>query len=347
MPRSAPMISPFPSVEEFAPFDMRQRILIIYNPIAGARRPSLLKSVQHALSTAGCAITLKPTNAKGDAEAFAREVALSQDHQGYDAVLVAGGDGTVNEALNGLQRAADEGCQSLPPLAILPMGTANVLAREIGLPVEAQAIAQAVLAGEARPVFCGEIKKPDLTPETPNAVRRFILMAGVGLDAHVVAHVNSRLKRLIGKGAYVWRTLQEIAANRTPKYHLRVEPVNGAPCIETTVAAAVLAKGRFYGGSFSCAKEARLTDPALHVCLFQHGGRLMSMVYGAALVFGLLPKMPGYKIIRARSVEIMTDQASTETQEPIQGDGDILSHLPAKLQLARHAQPLIMPATLS
>lgn len=336
------------TLEDIAVPVARQRVLIIYNPIAGSRRPGLMEEVQQKLAAGGCAVELKPTTDRGDAEIWARELALTSNHGGFDAILVAGGDGTVNEALNGLQQAADAGCRVLPPMAILPLGTANVLAREIGLKTDADSIARTVLNGEARPVFCGEI---DTTCEEDGSgimdglcsLRRFMLMAGIGLDAHVVENVSSKLKKAIGKGAYVLRTLQEIARNRKGRYRLQIEPADGSANRQRDVAAAILARGRFYGGSFIAAPEARLTDPALHVCMFRYGGPLAALAYGAALPLNLLPRMPGVEIIRARAITISQPEG-VERAEPVQADGDLLSRLPATVRLARQPLPLVMPA---
>src|ERR1700748_1084353 len=114
----------------------RKRLLLIHNPTAGWRRRHRLQAVLDALDRDGCTVTLKETTCRGDAEAFAR-AARAED---YDRVVVAGGDGTMNEAINGL---ADRRL----PLAIVPMGTANVLAAEIGLGLSPAAIARTIVQG--------------------------------------------------------------------------------------------------------------------------------------------------------------------------------------------------------
>jgi diacylglycerol kinase family enzyme len=160
--------------------------LIIFNPAAGWRRRQRLAPVLAQLGEHGCAFVVRETQAPGDAERFAAEV----DPEAFDLVVVAGGDGTVNETINGLARSG-------LPLALIPLGTANVLAAEIGLGPDPAAVARCVALGQPRPIALGAA-----------AGRRFILMAGAGFDAHVVAGVSVPMKRWLGKGAYVLSTLR-------------------------------------------------------------------------------------------------------------------------------------------
>ena len=104
-------------------------------------------------------------------------------------MVVAGGDGTVNETINGLARSG-------LPLALIPLGTANVLAAEIGLQTDPAAVARCVAFGQPRPIALGAANG-----------RRFILMAGAGFDANVVAGVSVPMKRWLGKGAYILSSL--------------------------------------------------------------------------------------------------------------------------------------------
>ena len=156
-----------------------RRLLIIFNPAAGWRRRQRLAPVLTRLREHGCALVLRETQAPGDAERFAAEV----DPDAFDVVVAAGGDGTVNETINGLARSS-------LPLAVIPLGTANVLAAEIGLRTDPASLARCVAFGEPRPITLGAANG-----------RRFILMAGAGFDAQVVAGISVPMKRWLGKGA--------------------------------------------------------------------------------------------------------------------------------------------------
>ena len=115
------------------------RILIIHNPTSGRRRGSLRDVIAH-LEKMACHVTVHQTTCRGDAQAVTSRTTGAQ----YDRIVVAGGDGTVNEVINGLT-------PDLPPVALIPMGTANVLAAEIGLSSRSAEIARTIVLGDARP----------------------------------------------------------------------------------------------------------------------------------------------------------------------------------------------------
>ena len=151
---------------------------MIFNPSAGARRRRRLERVLVLLREAGCDVVLYETRARGDAEAHARGL----DPAAFDAVVAAGGDGTINEIINGLA-----GIEL--PLGLVPLGTANVLAAELGLDQAPRAIAHGILSGRTMRAFPGILNG-----------RRFAMMAGAGFDARVVEGVDLRMKRVVGQG---------------------------------------------------------------------------------------------------------------------------------------------------
>jgi YegS/Rv2252/BmrU family lipid kinase len=294
-----------------------RHLLVIFNPTAGGRRRRRLKAVLQALERLGCRVTLRRTGARGDAEAFARTAGAAEPP--VDLVVAAGGDGTINEVINGL--ACPSAVAAPPPLALLPIGTANVLANEIGLPGGVDSLAREIAAGRARPI-----------PLARANGRCFAMMAGVGFDAHVVADLDPRLKRWLGKGAYVVESLRQIVRFGFPRYRVTIDGRS------FEAASAIVARGRFYGGRFVCAPEARLGAAELHVCLFERGGRLAVPLFGAALVLGLLPRLPGYRVVRGRRVVIEGPPG-----DPVQGDGDIIARLPVTVALDDRALALVVP----
>ena len=126
----------------------RRQVLVIYNPTAGQYKQRRYGAVMNALGELGVTITEKPTTRRGDAERLASEVVAHQ----YDAIVVAGGDGTINEAINGLHAGS-------PPLAIVPLGTANLLAAEIGLEPDPTVIAHTIAIGELGLIRLGSSKQ--------------------------------------------------------------------------------------------------------------------------------------------------------------------------------------------
>ena len=297
-------------VEAGAVIPQGRRVLVIFNPVAGARRRSLLNAVVEKLGAAGCQVALRETQCRGEAE----EIARNARDGAWDVVAAAGGDGTINEVINGLYGAE-------VPLAIVPMGTANVLAAEIGIAANAEVIARTIASGEIRPIHLGVVND-----------RLFVMMAGAGFDAKVVASVSSRLKRILGKGAFVLETLRGIVTYSHSRYRVTVDDQS------FEAASAVIANGHFYGGRFVCAPLARLEDPVLYACVFLKSGPLRALRYCAWLVLGRLHRLPDVVVLPALRVSVDGGEG-----EPIQGDGDIIAETPMTACLAENTLRVVLP----
>ena len=283
-------------------------LAVVFNPTAGRRKAKRLAAALELLRGEGAALDLERTAARGDAERLARGTPQSQ------TLIVAGGDGTVNEAANG--RLAAGGGR----LALIPLGTANVLAAELGIEDLRQA---ARAATKGRPLIC--------RPGIANG-RAFFLMAGVGFDAHVVAGVSPRLKRLLGRGAYVLEVLRQLVSFSFPTYRVSIDGM------EHEAASVIVARGRYYGGRFVVAPEARLDRAELHVCMFRRGGVWRTIRYALALALGKLPELSDVEIVTGRRVVI-----DGPVGDPVQGDGDIIARLPVTIELSPVALELMRP----
>lgn len=290
-----------------------RRLVVIHNPAAGQRRRRKTERTLDLLRRAGYGLDLRPTAGPGDAEAIAAGITAEE----CDALVVAGGDGTVNEVVNGMVAAPGP----VPPLAIIPLGTANVLAAEIGLATTPEAIARSITTGRPRRIHLGRANG-----------RHFVLMAGVGLDAHVVAHVSLLLKRHAGKLAYVAETLAQMVRYRYPACRVVVDGV--AHPARTVVAC----NGRFYGGPFLAAPRACLDQPGLEVVLLTGGGAWNTVRYGVALLLGRLSRLDDVRILSCRSLRIEGDSAA-----PVQADGDIVARLPVDISVAEACIELVYP----
>ena len=281
-------------------------VLVIFNPAAGRRRARRIAAALHGLRAAGIGFLLRRTEGRGDAEHLARAA-------GPEAtVVVAGGDGTANEATNGL--LAGGGGR----LALIPLGTANVLAAELGI----EGAAGGIAALEAGRIL-------GYRPGLANG-SGFLMMAGVGFDAHVVAGISPRTKRLLGKGAYVLEMLRQLQRFPFPSYRVTVDGV------VRQAASVVVARGHFYAGRFVLAPEARLDRASLHVCLFRRAGRLAVLRYAIALGLGRISRGPGLEILIGRQILI-----EGPVGDPVQGDGDIIAKLPVLITLSPTAIELV------
>ena len=292
------------------------RFAVIFNPIAGSpKRRRALAQALRTLRRAGCRVKLRATNAAGDAAHSAATIAKAGT---FDAILVAGGDGTLSEAAHGL---ATVDAVHLPALGFLPLGTANVMAHEIGLstdPAKAAAVAVRLRTIEV--------------PLARANDRHFLLMAGAGFDAHVVRNVKSSVKKRWGKLAYVAEMLRQLGRFPFGRYRVTIDGV------AHDAASVVAARGRRYGGRFVLAPAADLRTPVLQVCLFRKGGRSGALLYAAALGLGLLPRVPGFEIVAGRRVTVDGIDG-----EPVQADGDSVASLPLEIAMTDRTIRLIVP----
>jgi diacylglycerol kinase family enzyme len=303
-------------------------MLLILNPTAGRRRRGLVKSVVRQVRAAGWTVEVVETAGPGDA----RWLAERCDAACHAVIAVAGGDGTINEVINGLARRGTAAAAA-PALGIVPLGTANVLAHELGLGFSAAAIAGALTAGRELLVRPGEASLGSGDP------RCFSLMAGAGFDAKVVAGVSAHFKRRWGRLAYVWRSLVEAWLYRPVRYGVEID---GVPHEASSV---IVTRSRHYAGPYVVAPDAALSEPLLHVCLFERWGRGQALRYGLALLLGRLPGSGGYRIVTGRDVRVsVLSDAGESRSQPVQIDGDDALTLPVTIGLASGAVRLLRPA---
>ncbi len=274
-------------------------MLIVFNPAAGRRRR---RRLERALALLPGALVAETTTA-GHAEHLAREAVSG----GESLVVAAGGDGTVAEVAAGL---AGTGAA----LGLLPLGTANVLAHELGVPLRPEPAALSLLRGRDLPMW------PGIARFGNGRTRLFVQMLGAGFDAAVVAGLDLRLKRAVGRGAYGWQTLRELPRYGFAPVEARLD--DGPPLRAASV---VVTKGRLYAGRFLLAPGATPLAPGLHVALVR-GGAPRAALAGALLPLGLLPRMPGVTLLRAARVSL------SGAGVPAQADGDPAGTLPVRIE---------------
>jgi YegS/Rv2252/BmrU family lipid kinase len=299
-------------------------MLLILNPTAGRRRRGLVDAVVRCVREAGWTVDIVETAAAGDA----RRLAETCDAARHAVIAVAGGDGTINEVVNGLARRSG----AAPAMGIVPLGTANVLAHELGLDFSAAAIAQTLIAGRELLVQPGEANGEGL-------LRCFSLMAGAGFDAKVVAGVSASFKRRWGRAAYVWRSLVETRRYRPVRYCVEIDGTRHE------ASSVIVTRSRHYAGPYVVAPAAALGEPLLHVCLFERWGRSHTLRFGFALLRSRLPRTGGYRVVTGRVVRIsVLSDAGESGRQPVQIDGDNALTLPVSIGLASGAVRLLRPA---
>ncbi len=273
-------------------------MVIVFNPAAGRRRAQLLWRVLDVMSANGVRLEIVETRHPGHALELARSAACA----GVPLVVAAGGDGTIAEVANGLSGL---GCQ----LGIIPLGTANVLAHELGLPFAPLAVAATLAFRRSREVWPGIVSGA-------GGSRLFVQMLGAGFDAQVVHHLSVRLKRRMGRGAYVAQSLREAGRYSFPPIRLRIDGE------QTEAFSVIVTKGQFYAGRYSLAPGASPTAKGFSVALFDRPGPFAALAAGAALTLNLIPRLPGLRLLRANTVEICSSDI------PAQADGDAVGEAP-------------------
>lgn len=279
--------------------DLRAEMVIVFNPVAGRRRAALLWRVLDVLVANGVRLDVAETHRAGHAAALAREAVAG----GTSMIVAAGGDGTIAEV-------AGVVVGTKVRLGVIPLGSANVLAHELSLPFAPRAVAAALAFGRTRRLWPGVMY-------AGSEKRVFVQMLSVGFDAQVVHRLQVPLKQIFGRGAYVLQSLRESVRYRYPPITVRLD---GQEMQATNV---IVSKGRFYGGHYMLAPDARAAEPGFSVVLFSRGGAAAALLYGAALPTDMLARAPGVTRLRARRVDVIGNEAI-----PAQADGDAAGFTP-------------------
>jgi len=295
-----------------------RKATLISNPKTGrygARRLRPIQDVASQLRSLGLEVDLKLTTGPGEAT----EIAGRAARDGSSDVIVAGGDGTINEAL---QELAGTNAR----LAIIPRGTGNVLARELKLPLDDEQATVVAARGNARWIHLGLA-----TEEATGTNRLFVLMAGIGLDASVVQRVQPQLKKRIGKGAFWISGLSHLADWKPTPFTLEIDGR------EYTGTFAAIGKAARYGGDLSITPGARLDEPEFEVCIIETLSRFSYLrLLSYAVRSGMPRNKPGVRFVKATRVRATGDA-------PVQVDGELLGQLPMRFEIAPHSLEVIVP----
>lgn len=286
--------------------------VIIGNPNSGqAGGMARLKRCAEILGRDGAEVEIWPTERPRHATELASLA-------GARPIVAAGGDGTVNEIINGLSTDAT--------LGIIPLGTANVLARELGIPREPNAAARRILGGETTRIDLGIATGQD------GEERRFACMAGIGFDAEVVQRVTPRLKRYLGVLAFPLRGLQLYFRGGFPKVRLEHDDMG------REVEFAIIANGQYYGGDFRTAlRKDSLTNGELEVIPVEQV-RLLLRPDIIAHVIARRPVGRPLKSFTAREIHASTQ---AESDVPVQLDGEVWGRLPMTFRIKPEALRVI------
>lgn len=280
------------------------RACVIFNP--AAKGDKARRFLNHLDDVASQCVVM-PTTCAGDA----RRLACQAVGEGFDTVIAAGGDGTVNEVLNGITDSPGGFDQAR--LAVLPLGTVNVFARELGIPLRADRAWKVIVANRETLI---DLPRADFFHRGEGVRRYFAQLAGAGLDALAVEKVNWALKKRVGPLAYVWAGLQALHSEPS-----RMTIRTGDRTI--TGGLVLVGNGGFYGGSYRVFPEADLRDGQLEVRVFPKVDWLTLARCGPqVLMLGTLPESRAISM-RGERVEV-----TSEDRTPVELDGELAGVLP-------------------
>lgn len=268
------------------------------------------------LKRQGCAVTLFETTASGTGGDLAREAV----RQGAECILAAGGDGTISEVAGGL-------AGSNTPLGILPAGTANVLAHELGIPSHPAEAASRLATWTPRRVALGLIESPAARP------RYFLMMAGAGFDADVVYNLDAQLKLRLGRLSYWIGGISKLS-RKLDRLHARIAGQ------EYACSFALVSRVRNYGGDFNIARDITLSQDDFEIVLLESDNALGYLRYLAGVMTQKLQHDPGVRFFRARQVELLPSGVDTVH---LQADGEYIGALPSTLRVVPGALTLLTP----
>lgn len=301
---------------DHAHFSYRQAA-IIHNPCAGrlARRAHLLQRSIELLGQQGTKATLVPTTGPGAAALLAKR----EIENGADLIIAAGGDGTINEVLNGM-------VHSTTPLAILPGGTANVLAHELKMRRGFLHAASAIPTLEPCRISLGVMRAPGYE-------RYFLLMAGIGLDAQIVYDLNLDLKAAAGKFAYYISGIMQLF-RPIPQFDLIVSGKRHR------CGFALISNVRNYGGDLEIARSASLLRDDFELVLFEGSGSVGYLRYLLGVALKRVERLRGCTVLRATAASC---EAASDPSIYTQIDGELARRLPVSIEVEPQALTLLVP----
>ena len=277
--------------------------VIIGNPNSGrAGSKGYLERCAKILRSGGLSVEVMNTEHPDHATELA---ALAGDR----LVVAAGGDGTLNEVINGLGKNAT--------LGILPLGTANVLARELGVPLDVEQACQRILNGEGTRIDIG------VATDREGVERRFACMAGVGFDAQVVRAVNSRLKNYLGTLAFALTAFRVLFGKEFPPVRVIHDRTTHV------VRFAIVANAHHYGGDFKVARPGLLTRGEFETILIERVSTLLRPDVFASI----LARRPLNRSMPSFFAKELRASAPDGAEVPVQLDGELWGHLPMSFRI--------------
>jgi diacylglycerol kinase (ATP) len=292
---------------------------VIFNPAA---RGEKARQFRRQLDAIGAECALKATTAPG----IARRLTAEAVTDGFDLIVAAGGDGTINEVLNGIGDAPDGFARAR--LGVLPLGTVNVFARELKIPLKVESAWEVLHHGHETKI---DLPRVEFSANGILQKRYFCQLAGAGLDARAIELVDWQQKKQVGKLAYVIAGLKALCEKK-PQITVRA---NGQSATGELV---LVGNGKFYGGSFAILPQADLRDGRLDLCVLPRTDWWKLLRCAPSLL--LRGKLPASV---AQHLSAETFELTCETAAAFELDGEWVGKLPVKFCIEREKLRVVVP----
>lgn len=307
-----------------------RKALLLYNPLSGRRRERRLADVKAALAVlhqAGVEAIAEPTRGQADAGEQARHAI----GQGFDTIFACGGDGTAHDVLQGM-------VGSDVALGIIPLGTANALAHDLGLPLSPAAAARASLKASIRRIALGRVEYIDL--EGNRGSRFFTVAAGIGADAHLFYKLNPLVKGQLGMAAYYAKATRLWLTHPMEKFAVEADQDSGRE-----VSQLLAVRIRNFGGVLrELAPGASLDRDDLRLVLFRTRSRLAYLKYIVRGLVGAQWRVNGIDLVHGLNINCRRlTKTAADSRIFVEADGEFLGTLPAAISVVPDALALLVP----
>ena len=313
-----------------------RKAALLYNPDSGGskQRQRELQSAVEILKNGGVEARLLASESKAHAGELTRQAVAD----GCDTIFACGGDGTINNIAQVLA--------STPvALAVLPIGTANALAHDIGLPLKIPAAAKAALHAEPRHIALGRITCPDLKGNL--STQYFVIAAGVGVDAHLFYKLHSGTKQRLGMAAYYAKAWHMWFTYAMPRFHVGYTCPGSSEAREAYVTELLAVRIRQFGGVIrELAPGASLDRNDMRLILCHTGAKLAYLAYVTRSLLGRGWNIPGIELTysdKAACTYAASKDAERQSKIYVEADGELIGSLPAEISVVPDALTLLAP----
>jgi YegS/Rv2252/BmrU family lipid kinase len=314
-----------------------RKVALLYNPASGqyqSRRKAVLENVLAVLRNQGIEATALATSAPGSAGEQIREAVRG----GADTILACGGDGTIHEALQVLVGTP-------VALGVVPMGTANALACDLGLPISPVEAVEMLLKARPEQIPVGRVtyRAMDGTERS----RYFTVAAGIGADAHLMYRLDARLKRRFGYALYVVEALRIWLGHSFPYFEARIQTQEESNPEWQQISQLLAVRISDFGGILHhLIPGAALHNRTISLVSFRTRSRWRYLLFTLAVLFGRQGNSSAVKMQQATVVECRFLNGSN-SRIFVEADGELLGGMPVKIEIATETLTLLMPSNTS